>query len=202
MKSNIPLYILSIRRNSGGANRTLNHLKKYFSNVKIFYGLDIKSKENVDNIKSPQVINYNIIDMIKRYNITKPFLFAEDDLRITRPKQLLEYLKGGIKGENINRLIYASSKASGIGGTMLVGINKPQQLLNKLETTRLMHFDKWLDKHYPNQTLSPNFGINIVDRASFLDWGTSNRLKMQTEAFKRGERETIPIAFKRSRDYR
>ena len=146
MKSNIPVIILSIKRNKSGANKTLNHLKKYFSNIKIFYGLDIKSPQNTEKIKSSDVVSYNIIQMIKKFNITKPFIFAEDDLRITRPEQLLNYLKGGIKGDNINRLVYASSKKEGIGGAIMVGINKPQNLLNKLENTRLGHFDKWMNK--------------------------------------------------------
>ena len=202
MKSNIPVIILSIKRNKSGANKTLNHLKKYFSNIKIFYGLDIKSPQNTEKIKSSDVVSYNIIQMIKKFNITKPFIFAEDDLRITRPEQLLNYLKGGIKGDNINRLVYASSKKEGIGGAIMVGINKPQNLLNKLENTRLGHFDKWMNKYYKNQTISDNFGINFVDRKSFLDWGMPIVLQKQSKLFIEGEREKIPLAFKRRRDYR
>ena len=84
----------------------------------------------------------------------------------------------------------------------MVGINKPQNLLNKLENTRLGHFDKWMNKYYKNQTISDNFGINFVDRKSFLDWGMPKVLQKQSKLFIEGEREKIPLAFKRRRDYR
>ena len=59
-----------------------------------------------------------------------------------------------------------------------------------------------MNKYYKNQTISDNFGINFVDRKSFLDWGMPKVLQKQSKLFIEGEREKIPLAFKRRRDYR
>lgn len=200
MKSDIPVYILSIKRNRAGAEKTKAHLKKFFNKVKIYYGLDIKSKENIEKITSPEVIAYNIMVMIEKLGLSKPFIFAEDDVRITRPDELLSYISRGIPGAVINRLVYSGTQKD-LTGTMMVGISNPIHIYNKLKNNRHFHFDRWLNKHYPNQTISNNFGINFLDRASYMDYKMPERIKEQTRLFKKGEREDIPLANRRRRAY-
>ena len=200
MKSNIPVYILSIKRNKSNADKTKSHLKKLFSNVKIYYGLDIKSKENIEKISGAEVIAYNVMRMIEKLGLSKPFIFAEDDIRITRPDDLLKYLKNGIPGSNINRLAYSGAQAD-LKGAMFVGINNPISVYKKLKTTRHIHWDRWLNKHFPNQTICDNFGINFLDRESNMNYKMPERIKKQTRMFLKGERENIPLANRRRKAY-
>tara|TARA_R100001086_G_scaffold243116_1_gene171603 strand:+ start:1384 stop:1998 length:615 start_codon:yes stop_codon:yes gene_type:complete len=200
-KINIPVYIFSYDKNRRFAEATKKDLQKYFSNVNIYYGLNVKSKENTENILPRQVLHYNLQKFLEEKNITKPFIYAEDDVRITRGKELHDYLKGGIKG-NINRLVYVILRDTKVGGTQMVGIKNPQDVLKRLQNTRRVHIDNWFDKHYPNQVISPNFGINYANRPSAISptgeqWQKS--MITQTKLFDEGERENIPIANKRYR---
>ena len=102
--SSIPVVIMGLKRANSKAKSTQRHFKKMgFKNVSIFYGLDIKGK-NPEKIKSHQVVAYNNLLILEKNKDKPQLLIAEDDARITKPKELMKHLNKGIKG--IDRLIY------------------------------------------------------------------------------------------------
>ena len=65
-KINIPVYIFSYDKNRRFAEATKKDLQKYFSNVNIYYGLNVKSKENTENILPRQVLHYNLQKFLEK----------------------------------------------------------------------------------------------------------------------------------------
>lgn len=161
--SSIPVIVMGIRRAKNKAEATRKHLRDIgFKNVKIFYGLDIK-KSNPENIKHNQIVTYNnqkIMDNFKGDQL----IVAEDDVRITRPEDLFNHLKRGLKG--VERLVYAKKlKIRGIVrtiGTQMVGYDRSG--INKVLSLPLStgHLDIALTKHTNEKVPSKSYGIEYV----------------------------------------
>lgn len=161
--SKIPVFVLGIKRKSGRAQQTARHLKKVgFSNVKIFWGLDLK-RSNPDKIKHNEVVLYNNQLLMERNPNLEEVIISEDDTRITEPTRLMKHLKGGIKG--IDRLvwnkIYREKKGRVVQGAQMIGYNRSG--MNRLLDMPLSagHIDLAISKRL-NEKVSGPFGIEYI----------------------------------------
>ena len=172
--SSIPVFVLGVNRKGmkEKAIATRNHLKKVgFKNVRIYYGADIRNKptyiaDNGDKkfVKLNQITMFNSLELLRKKRDLKELIYAEDDVRITKPEELFKHLKNGIKG--IERLVYLDKpkpppyiqeqfvNKSLPYGTQMVGFDNKS--INKVgDFNRYYNYDVGLNKHF-----SPNVGTN------------------------------------------
>jgi len=206
--SSIPVVILGLKRANYKALSTKKHFKKNgFKNVSIFYGLDIKGS-NPEKVKSNQVVGYNNLLILEKNKDKSQLLIAEDDARITKPKELMTHLNKGIKG--VDRLIWnyrfkdkGSKKLitqnAGLIGYDNSGINRALSLSYKDG-----HWDLVLSRKLSERASGP-YGIEYLypsmKKKGGVVIGLDEHHKKQkkqekiSDAFDKGEE--VPLSFKR-----
>jgi len=156
--SSIPVIILGIRRKGSRARQTLSHLKKIgFKNVKIYYGLDIKTS-NPENIKHNQIVLYNNQQYLKDFKGDQ-VIIAEDDVRITEPDKLFRHLKCGING--IDRLVWNRVDKGITQGAQMIGYDRSG--IDRLLSLPLSagHIDLAISRRFKEKKSGP-FGIEYI----------------------------------------
>ena len=158
--SNMPVVVLGLRRARFKAEQTKKHLKDIgFKNVSIHYGLDLKGS-NPEGIKASQVVMYGAKQILNKNRNLKELIYAEDDVRITKPEELFRHLKGGIKG--IERLVYLDipTKNKYPFGTQMIGFSN--RVINQLADEEVnKSFDNYLNNNY-NQKVGKNYGFEFI----------------------------------------
>ena len=172
--SSITVFVLGIKRNAARASATATHLKKIgFKNVSIYYGDDLKNNITYDDgkvIKPPQIVMWNALQILRKNRNLKELIYAEDDVRITKPQELFQHLKGGIKG--IDRLVYLDNikvreklrnrfkNKSALYGTQMIGYDN--NAINKLaDVNKYSSYDIYLNLEH-NQKIGKNYGFEYV----------------------------------------
>jgi hypothetical protein len=176
--SSIPVFVLGIKRNAERSLATAKHLKSIgFKNVSIYNGDDLKNNikykdSNGDEkiIKPSQIVMWNALQMLRKHRNLKELIYAEDDVRITRPLELFHHLKGGIKG--IDRLVYLDwlkvkekdrkryKSPNAKHGTQMIGYDS--NAINKLaDFDKYLNYDVALNLYF-NQKFGKSYGFEYV----------------------------------------
>tara|TARA_R110000824_G_scaffold96745_1_gene231440 strand:- start:917 stop:1534 length:618 start_codon:yes stop_codon:yes gene_type:complete len=188
---NVPVFVVGIKRASYKANQTARHLRKYFSNVKIYWGHDIKGKEQKkEKVATNVVVLHNAQQLIRKHSNLTSMIIAEDDVRITDP----DALRGQPLGKKIVRMVYhkywakAKNRPVPIAqGTQLTYI--PKQKYQAVLELRKGHFDLMMSKYIRDEVLpAKRYGIEYLypnQRANLLglsDTHTKDKYQIKESA--------------------
>tara|TARA_R110002096_G_scaffold29422_2_gene88508 strand:+ start:80 stop:679 length:600 start_codon:yes stop_codon:yes gene_type:complete len=192
-----PVFVMGLKRKGYKATETAKHLRKFFNNVKIVYGLDIKKNKE---IKSNQVVLLNVKQILENNQNLKGLIIAEDDVRITDPNALS---KENLS-DKIVRLVYRKIEKRPppsirkVVGAQLVYI--PQNKFNAVINLKEGHFDLQLSKYIPER-VPKSVGIEYIypeQRVKGISVGmTSTHTKEKAQQKLSIEYDNTPINNKR-----